>query len=231
MSAASLQAFRQTVTIKWPQATQANAKTLLLRVAREGNAKILADARAKTGAEPQWDAYANTPGNTNLESVVLPGPIVYRYRYTRAIIQDALDALRKASPVRSGTYVRAHTVYVNGAPVDKPPVTLNAGDEIIIANPVPYARRIEIGKTESGRDFVIQVSNRIYERTAGDLRSKYRNIANISFEYISPPSSDRYSIKGALKGSYKGKNGKLQKRRGHGGETVRAPAIVITIKQ
>lgn len=219
MTAASLQSFRQTVTVSWPAHARDNGKALLLRMARAGHARIMADGKSKTGSEPQWDAYANRVGNTNLDSVVVPGPIVYRYRYTRKIVEDTLDALRKASPVRSGNYVRSHTLYINGAAVDKPPVNLKASDEIMIANPLPYARRIEIGKTEKGRDFVIQVENKIYERTAKAIAGKYRSVAKVTFAYITPPSGDRYVAKG--------KAGKG--RRGRAG-TVTVPAIIIELK-
>ncbi len=55
----------------------------------------------------------------------------------------------------------------------------------IFLNPVVYARKLEIGKTESGRDFLVSVPNRIYERTANDARSKFGNIAKIRFSYSS----------------------------------------------
>src|SRR5436190_17637277 len=105
----------------------------------------MTDSTARSGPPPMWEAYANRPGNSNLESVILPGPIVYRYRYATEIAEVALTALQRLSPVRSGRYAKSHTIYVNGQPVARAPKTLT--QEIVISNPVPYARKIEIGKT------------------------------------------------------------------------------------
>ena len=55
------------------------------------------------------------------------------------------------------------------------PVAPPLASEYVFLNTVPYARKIEIGKTESGRDFVIQVPNRIYERTANDAQARFGN--------------------------------------------------------
>ena len=52
-----------------------------------------------------------------------------------------------------------------------PGETIPPADEYVFINPVPYARRIEVGKTKSGRPFLIQVPNKIYERTAKDARA------------------------------------------------------------
>jgi hypothetical protein len=181
MAAAALQSFRRVVQIEWPAQQQQDAKALLLRVARAGHATIMTNAQNRSGYMPMWEAYANRPGNSNLDSVVLPGPIVYLYRYATEVIEVALTTLQRISPVRSGLYAKSHTIYVDGHPVSRAPTVMT--HEVVISNPVPYARKIEIGKTRSGRPFVIQVPNRIYERTARALQQRYRNVAKITFTY------------------------------------------------
>jgi hypothetical protein len=190
VASAALQTFRRVVTVQWPAHAERNGKALLLRVARAGHAKIMAEATAESGFPPQWEAYANVRGNTNLESVILPGPIVYFYHYTTEVIEQALTLLQRLSPVRTGLYAKSHTIYVNGQPTARAPKTLT--EEVIISNPVPYARKIEIGKTRSGRPFVIQVPNRIYERAAKALRSRYRNVATIEYNYITIEGRERW---------------------------------------
>lgn len=181
---------RRVVTVDWPKVVERDAKALLIRTARNGHKKIMDDARGR-GLSPSWDAYANTPGNKDLASVKLPGPIVYNYRYLTDVIQFALDELRRQSPVQSGDYVRSHTLYVNGAPVDVIPKTLNAGDRLFISNPVPYARKLEIGKTKAGRAFVVQVPNRIYERVTDLVKARVRGAAKVRFGYASLGASAR----------------------------------------
>src|SRR4029077_1061871 len=103
-------------------------------------------------------------------------PIVYNYRYLLDLIRFALDELRRQSPVISGKYKDSHTVYLNDQPIgDNIPKTINAGDRIYIANPVPYARRLEIGHIKGGgRAFLIQVPNRIYYRVTEMTKNKAR---------------------------------------------------------
>lgn len=210
MVSRALQAIRRVVTVEWPKKAEAGARAHLLRTARAGHLRIMADAAAQ-GQVPTWEAYANTPGNKNLESVKLPGPIVYRYRYFSDIVRVALDALERASPVISGDYVRSHTVYINGAATETLPNRLRLGDTVMIANPVPYARKIEIGKTKAGRAFVIQVPNRIYERVAKTvLVPLYRNVAKVTFTYVTLPGAGTVARKGRRKR-----------------ETLRSPAIII----
>lgn len=198
MASRSLQSFRRTITVSWPKVGDAQAKAHLISVAKAGHAKIMTEQAARGGA-PTWEAYANTPGRP-IESVVLPGPIVYRYQYLREVIQFALDELRKASPVVSGDYVRSHTIYINGTAgvfdIDQLNKPLRSGHEIFISNPVPYARRIEVGKTKDGRAFVIQVQPKIYENVTKLVQAKYRNLAKITFGYATLP--DAYIVTGGM---------------------------------
>lgn len=231
MASAALQAFRRTVTVGWPKAAVEDARKVLIATAKAGHVEIMADYRQRTGAVPTFEAYANTPGKP-VESVVIPGPIVYRYRHIGDIITFALDALVRASPIRSGRYADSHTVFVNGTQHNGK-VKIGPRDSVMIANPVPYARRLEIGKTQSGRDFVLQVPNRIYERVAKRvLVPKYRNVAKITFGYVS--ISGAYKTKGKLSTHYgTGKaaglrgGGTMRKRNQKAGKAIMAPAIFI----
>ncbi|MDP2410352.1 MAG: hypothetical protein Q8M26_08705 [Pseudolabrys sp.] len=227
MASPALQSMRQTITVAWPKKMDAEAKAFLLKTAREGHAAIM-----QRQGNPSFEAYANRPGNRNLDSVVLPGPVVYNYSNIRQLVEFALDELRKASPVGSGSYVRSHTLYVNGVEVGSLPPDIKPTDEIMIANPIAYARRLEIGKTTAGRDFVVQVPNRIYERVAKQkVIPRYRNVAKVTFAYINTP--DAYATKGGLPGHFaSGKSGPRGggtrvKRRQRAGSTVMAPAIII----
>lgn len=224
MPSAALKALRHTVAVDWPQQAQTDGKALLLRTAREGHAQIMREQTARAGVFPEVDAYANRPGNSNLDSVVLPGPIVYRYRYLREVALAAMKALQDASPVQSGAYKKAHTLFVDGVPA-RPNTAIKPGQEVFIANPLPYARRIEIGKTESGRDFVLHVPNRIYERVAKQGLRQYRNAATITFGYVTLPQA--HIIKGGLGASYAIGEGHRRKRHQRKGTEVQAPAIFI----
>lgn len=224
MTRASLDAVRRTITVNWPHATEQGAKNFLIQFAQTDINRI----SARQG--PPTEVFANRPGNANLQSVTLPGPIVAIFDSRRRIALEALELLWAASPVQSGRYRNSHTILLNGKQVADLPAALIVGDVIAIVNPVPYARRIEIGKTQAGRDFVIQIPNRIYERVAkSKLMPKYRNVASITFGYIDIEGAAL--IKGGLGASYavKTKAGRTvqRKRRQQVGKAVQAPAIFI----
>lgn len=231
MTRQSLASLRQVFEVQ-PRKTEQEARQALIAAARAGNAKTVAEQTGRAGIAPSVEQWANTRGNRNIESVKLPGPIVYRYDYRREIAMVALDLVRKASPVQSGRYVSNHILQLNGTEVDVLPANLSEADVITITNPAPYARRIEIGKTKSGRDFVLQVPNRIYERVAkGELNRRYRKAAKIEFTYVQLTGAAE--IKGKLASHYTvgnfapgGKHTK-RRRRQQKGTQVRAPAIVI----
>lgn len=216
MANASLAAFKRTVTVTWPKQQEAGAKAHLLKVAREGHAMIMAEQQARAGVAPTFDAYANTPGKP-IEEVVLPGPIVYRYHYAREVVIKTLQELEAASPVISGDYKRGHTLFINGAPVQNPrEAVIKARDEVMIVNTVPYARKIEVGKTESGRAFVLQVPNRIYERVGKKMYARYGKAAKISVQFVN------------LSTAYRLKKGAKVRRKGRtAGSALTYPAIII----
>jgi len=222
MSRQTLAAFRQTITVTWPKVDREAGRAFLVKVARENTARISQEQTGRAGIAPGIEMYANRPGNSNLESVELPGPIVSIFDYRREIAQAALNELRRASPRSSGRYQESHTLYLNGSPVANIPATLATGDELMISNPVPYSRKIEVGTTREGRAFVLNVEPRIYERVAKRiLLPRYRNVANIEYGFVSLPSA--YTVK-------RGSTRKIGKRHrpSRAGTQVRAPAITIT---
>lgn len=238
MSAQSLPAF-QKATAGFLQRQEAQAKALLIRTAKEGHAELM-----RTGAVTLITAYANRPGNP-IEQVQLPGPIVYHYRQRAhelsAIVAAAIRSLQEASPVVSGTYRDNHWLYVDGAPVtaspDEPAIAAALKDArpgaiVMVANPVPYSRRLEVGVTQSGRAFVVQVPPRIYDRVGKQLQDRYAGVVRITV--ITSPGvelPDAAGIRGARGragvSTHHRSGGRRVRRRGHGGETVLAPALIL----
>lgn len=110
------------------------------------------------------------------------GVIIFEWELIVDVLRWIGVALVDRSPEVSGDYKRGHTLFADGKEVDLGGQIPDA-EEYSFTNLVPYARKIEIGKTTKGRDFVIQVPNRIYERTAKDARARFGNIAKIEFTY------------------------------------------------
>lgn len=145
--------------------------------ADQQNARVL-------GAAPPKTVTVDGRQGAPLESVNPDrGTIIAEWSLVGDVLQWIFATLRSRSPRISGAYLKGHTLYADGVECDpqNPPLA----QEYVFLNTVPYSRKIEIGKTESGRDFVIQVPNRIYERTADDARARFGNVAKIRFTFQS----------------------------------------------
>lgn len=142
-----------------------------------------------------------------------------------AVVTDVLvwigETLRERSPVQSGRYRDSHTLFADGVEVDLGG-EVPAASEYVFLNALPYARKIEIGHTRSGRAFVIQVPNRIYERTASDARARFGNVASIKDTYRAP-------LGGALL-KYVPIRGRASRLASAVERELRVPAIVVTLK-
>jgi hypothetical protein len=178
-----------------------------------------ANARA-LGRVPHHETFVDGRHGAPLETVKPNGGrIVFEFE----LIDDALRwiacMLVERSPVRSGEYVRGHRLFADGIEVAVSATGVVPPAEVYtFTNLVPYARKIEVGKTAAGRDFVIQVPNRIYERTAKDAKARFGNFMKIAFGYRAP-------IGGAIR-AYGG----AASRRGGIEHRARAPAIIVTLR-
>ena len=139
--------------------------------ARAEHGKIMADAPRPTGFRRWVDGREGA-----VEETVRPDGVI-RYAYDRLgdVVQFALETLRELSPVLSGEYRDAHTVFVNETAVASLADSLDGrreGSEIVIANGVPYARKIELGLMKMrvpGTDHVYQQAEVIVRRRMGNL--------------------------------------------------------------
>lgn len=182
-----------------------------LREAQRANAQAL-------GRVPSHETFVDGREGVPLESVRPDGG---RIVFAFDLVDDALlwiaRTLVERSPVRKGDYVRGHRLFADGVEV-----AVQAGGRVpeaevyTFTNLVPYARKIEIGKTRAGRNFVIQVPNRIYERTAKDAQRRFGNFAKVSFSYRAPVGGSILNYGGAAS------------RRGGAEHRSRAPAIIVT---
>lgn len=105
------------------------------------------------------------------------GSVIIEWELVTDVLVWIGKELQDRSPVSSGRYKRGHQLFADGVLVEIGGNVPPAG-EYVFTNDEPYARKIEVGKTKSGRDFVIQVPNRIYERTAKDARARRRSLTD-----------------------------------------------------
>lgn len=138
--------------------------------------------------------------------------------------------LDERSPIVSGDYQREHRVMADGVEFD---VTgeIPQAREYVFFNATAYSRRIEIGKTETGRDFVIQVQPRIYQRTGKDAAARFGNVARISSEFITPPNAYTLRNDQAYRSFAGGKRRVSRRQRPDRvkGSVVNVPAIIVRV--
>jgi hypothetical protein len=148
--------------------------------------KEIAEADAQNaralGSAPPKTVTVDGRNGAPLESVNPDrGVIIAEWSLVGDVLQWIFATLRARSPRVSGAYLKGHKLYAGNAECDpqNPPLA----SEYNFQNSVPYVRKIEVGKTKAGRDFVIQVENRIYQRTADDAKARFGNVAKIRLTY------------------------------------------------
>jgi hypothetical protein len=111
--------------------------------------------------------------------------IVFRYLAMQDVVDFALATLREKSPVGAigdqhpGLYRDSHMVFLNGNVVADGNVgAWRPGDQINISNPVPYARKIEMGHGK------MTLPGHVYEDAALIVAGRYDNQAAVKFTFM-----------------------------------------------
>jgi hypothetical protein len=173
-------------------------KRAVAAFAREKLEEAQATNRAALGRVPPHRTFVDGRPGAPLETVnVKGGRITFEFELVGEILAWILSTLRARSPVASGRYRDSHRLFADGREIA---AVAGAGivppaEEYSFVNLTPYARKVEVGRTKSGRAFLLQVPNQIYQRVATDAARRFGNLAKIRFTYRSPivPSGGRRS--------------------------------------
>lgn len=180
----------------------------------------LAGALARGDGSPVYTTSVNGRRGASEDSVRLPGPIVYDFVWWAPIITYALEVLRARSPVRSGAYRDAWTVVVGGQKVREFDA-LPADAQIHIVNPVPYARKIEVGHMK------MSVPPGVVEQGVQVVAARYGQMVHVSHEFITLRGD--YSAAGQFRqGRGSGARRKLRKDT-RSGARMTYPALYLDI--
>lgn len=220
---ASLGVLEQTFRVQLDEAAGEGARRAMIATHLEAHGKVLQEQQQREGVPPDFVHVVDGVRDRPLEQVAQQ--LVTLYDYRREAAAFLLRVLRRNSPVRSGAYRDSHTLFVNGQAVAALPSRLRPTDKMFVANPVPYARRLEVGRRADGSPVVVQVPPGIYERSLKEAVTRYRNVLVMRFGYVDLKNS--YVVKGRVGGHYRNKHGQLRKRDPRGGEAVRFPAIFV----
>lgn len=146
----------------------------IVALAKREHAKVLA-AEPKPGGFTRFvDGRRGAP-----EEAVKPnGVIVYEYQRLDLVVQLAMETLFDKSPVLSGAYRNAHTIFLNGTAVANLK-DWKTGDEVAISNYLPYSRKIEVGKMTMR----VPGTDHVYAQAAQVVKGRFGNVASIRFTY------------------------------------------------
>ena len=195
--------------------------TAVANYAREQIEEASAANRRVAGREVPRKQFVDGREGAQLDTVDPDGGIIVaEWDLVLEVLRAIAVMLVERSPVVKGDYVRGHRLFADDVEVANTDAGIPFAETYSFVNLVPYARKIEIGKTKSGRPFVVQVPNRIYERTAKDAQGRFGNIVKIRFSYRSPLMT--YQATGSL--------GARHSRRGGVERETRAPAIIVSVR-
>ena len=154
--------------------------------------------------------------------------IVIRYVYMTEIATFTLQALRDRSPVgtdkHAGLYRDSHMLFVDGHNVPDPTnFEWQPGQALEFSNPVPYARKIELGRIK------VSAPPHVYQETAPLVSAKYGNSVKVQFLFMPLRfgSIQAYADSSAGRAAGGRKGGSVKARRDW---LVRQPAIIITAR-
>lgn len=207
----ALRGFIDTLTVNTSNMTRSAAHDALVRTAEAARSRVLSSIPAPSSYRQIVDGAEGAP----LTAVRPDGTIVFAWQYLGEVVARTYEMVVSSSPRDTGAYIAGIVVLADGTQVDVNAVPPDAAQVYIVAS-VPYARRLEIGKRESGAPFVLQVPYQNMEHLATVAHRLYNTLAAISFEYVD--LTNPYVVRNAS--ARRRRNGKLS-------GVIQYPAILI----
>lgn len=200
------------------------ARTRLMELVAENKARVLAEqAQRSGGIEPALETMIiDGSRNASVSQIKASSRVILDWNYITEAVIKTVGYLRLHGPERSGAWKESIIVLVNGReqPVEEPiPSNVNEATVVVTA---PYSRKLEVGRTESGRAFSTQVPQHFVEKAMLLLRSQLRDLATLSFGYVNLSGGHVLSERGRHR---RAKDGKLGSKRHE--TRVQHPAITI----
>jgi len=150
--------------------------------------------KAALGREPPFEQFVDGRRGAALETVNPDrGRIVFEFELIGDVLAWIHAELVTRSPVGpaggAGTYRAGHRLFAAGREIawtDDVP----AAAEWSVTNTVIYARKLEIAQTQSGRDFLVSVPNRIYDRVSYDAAQRFSRVVKIGYTFRALTAGD-----------------------------------------
>lgn len=175
-----LKAFEQQIDLIVARVTPPKLQELHAKVARQA----LGDHLASLPSKPPVKRIVDGQVGAVEETVKAYGLIRYEFSYLREMAKYGLEQARAVSPVDSGKYRDSWIALADGVPTD-PDAIPDGTAEVLITNPEPYSRKLNVGKNLDGTSFVLEVPPNFVETASAAVRRRFGNAAVIQFKYVS----------------------------------------------
>jgi hypothetical protein len=154
--------------------TLAATKRALVATARREHDRVMTtDPKPST-----FRQFVDGREGARIEDVKPTGIVEIFYPRIEEVVQFAMEVLFDRSPVDSGDYRNAHTIFVENSAArslkDRLP-----GQEITIINPLPYSRKIEVG----AMTMRVPGTDHVYQQARQIVAARWGNAANIKFTF------------------------------------------------
>ena len=187
-----------------------------------------ATLRAETGLseqDGQVQVLVDRRLGAPLESVKVPGVILFRISRLQEIAEFALATARQFSPRRSGKYQNAWVALAGGQVWRGAAIDPDAS--LIIVNPVPYARKIQVRGAKA-----LSVSPGIVDRLSNAVKARFGTrafLTTVKFIQLPPGIGRAYTLKSATRRTLRSSRTVSRKDQfARGGEAINYPALVVT---
>lgn len=153
-------------------------------------AQLIADVIAERDAliaageaSSRWTRKVNGTADAPESDLQPGGAIIYNFSDLSQAVILALETCRNKSPVSSGDYRDAWIVMVTGGVWTGDLEDLPSGVEVTISNPVPYARKIDVGAMKmSVPPGIIEAARQTVQRKFAGITAE-RRFLNLSGHY------------------------------------------------
>ncbi len=211
------------------------ASRRLAAMARAHIAEVERQQAARSGGVvPDHTTTVDGRAGAAPEQVRPDGVILIAWHYLTEAVIRTVTYLEENGPERKGGWKASITTFVDDTAVPRTARLPAGATEAVVVVRADYARRLEVGKRDSGGPFVLQVPMHFVEQAAVALRPVLRPLGwEPRFTYVDVPDAFALSVEATRRRRF-GQRGivtERAQRRVPGGRDVesqvRYPAIVL----
>lgn len=224
-SRAALSSFTREITVASQGLNGPAVSRAIAQKARQHMAEVQRAATARSGGiEPEHVTVVDGRKTEALETVKPSGAIIIQWDYMTEAANRVVKFLMDNGPERSGDWKKAVTIYVDDTPHPRRAPIPVGTQEVVVAVPIIYARRLEVGKDAKGRPFAVQVpAHFVTEYAMKQLRAPLRRLGfETRAAWVQHAAGAGFA--------FARKSGDSRRARSERGEAIRFPGIAIRRK-